>query len=299
MSRETEKIFKDLGKHLSDKEIKSDEDYDKATREFMDMYNSKAPKKKGKDAWDFLDMAYEAESEQDALKYAKKALQLDKNCLDAEVMIVELTATDIEDLKLKYEKLITKTENYLKGADIMIDENIGHFWGIVETRPYMRLRYSYVNLLIDQGKFKMAIKECEELLVLSENDNLGARYKLFSLYAFLEDEVNVSKLYKRYKEEPSSQMLLAVIALYYKLDNYKKAESYLKKLCAINKEVAEVFGDVEGIDAMEIQDVIESGMYRHGGKEELMVAMFDSGFLYTTTSGLLLWIAERVTKKTQ
>jgi len=248
MSRETEKIFKDLGKYLSDKEIKSDEDYDKATREFMDMYNSKAPKKKGKDAWDFLDMAYEAESEQDALKYAKKALQLDKNCLDAEVMIVELIATDIEDLKLKYEKLITKTENYLKGADIMIDENIGHFWGIVETRPYMRLRYSYVNLLIDQGKFKMAIKECEELLVLSENDNLGARYKLFSLYAFLEDEVNVSKLYKRYKEEPSSQMLLAVIALYYKLDNYKKAESYLKKLCAINKEVAEVFGDVEGMD---------------------------------------------------
>src|SRR5665647_1368445 len=299
MSRETEKIFKDLGKYLSDKEIKSDEDYDKATREFMDMYNSKAPKKKGKDAWDFLDMAYEAESEQDALKYAKKALQLDKNCLDAEVMIVELTATDIEDLKLRYEKLIIKTESYLKGADIMIDENIGHFWGIVETRPYMRLRYSYVNLLIDQGKFKMAIKECEELLVLSENDNLGARYKLFSLYAFLEDEVNVSKLYKRYKEEPSSLMLLAVIALYYKLDNYKKAESYLKKLCAINKEVAEVFGDVEGIDAMEIQDVIESGMYRHGGKEELMVAMFDSGFLYTTTSGLLLWIAERVTKKTQ
>jgi len=43
-------------------------------------------------------------------------------------------------------------------------------------------------------------------------------------------------------------MLLAVIALYYKLDNYKKAESYLKKLCAINKEVAEVFGDVEGMD---------------------------------------------------
>jgi len=31
MSRETEKIFKDLGKYLSDKEIKSDEDYNKAT----------------------------------------------------------------------------------------------------------------------------------------------------------------------------------------------------------------------------------------------------------------------------
>jgi len=50
MSRETEKIFKDLGKYLSDNEIKNDEDYDKAAREFMDMYNSKAPKKKGKDA---------------------------------------------------------------------------------------------------------------------------------------------------------------------------------------------------------------------------------------------------------
>lgn len=258
------------------------------------MHDIKALQKKGKNVWDYLEMAYEADSERDVLKYAKKALQLDKNCLDAEIMIAELTTDDSEELKLNYEKLIAKAEEHLKEIDILNDENTGHFWGILETRPYMRLRFSYIQLLIEQGKFNKAIKECEELLILSENDNLGVRYILIGLYAFFEEEMKVIRLHKRYEEESSTQMLLPIVALYYKLDNYKKAESYLKKLKAINDDLAEVFCTMEGLDAME--DIVESGMYRLGSKEEIMVAISNSAFLYTTAKGLFLWIAERAVK---
>lgn len=297
MSKETEKIFRGFEKYLKDREIDNDQDLNGAISDFMEQYNKKASKKKGKDAWDYMDMAYEAETEQEALKYARKALQMDSKCLDAEVMIAEMTSEDMDELKTTYEKLIEKAGKDLKEADIFNKENMGHFWGIVETRPYMRLRYSYVRLLLDQGKFRKAIGECEDMLQLCESDNLGVRYLLISLYAFFEDELNVIRLHKRFDGEASVHMLLPITALYYKLDDYKKAESYLKKLKKINDELEEVFCGEEALDDDfddGLDEVIESGMYRYGSKEEIMVAMTDAGFLYTTTAGFYLWMADRV-----
>ena len=293
MRKETEKISKDLEKYMNKKEIGNEEELNGAISDFIKQHNKKAAKKKANDAWDYVNMAYEADSEQDALKYARKALQLDKNCLDAEMMIAELTSGDSEELKKTYEKLIEKAEKALKESDIFREENKGHFWLIIETRPYMRLRYSYIRLLMDLGKFRKAIRECEDILQLCEGDNMGVRYLLISLYAFFEDELNVIRLHKRYEEEASAQMLLPIIALYYKLDDYKKAEAYLKKLKKVNDELEDVFCDAEDIDE-NLDDVIESGMYRYGSKEEIMVAMTDAMFLYSTTSGFYLWMADRV-----
>lgn len=294
MSKETEKIFRGLEKYLSDKDIKDEAEYEKEVKNFIDMYNKKGTIKKGKDAWDYLDMAYEADSEEDALKYAKKALKLDSNCLDAEMMITELTIEDHEELKIKYEQLIAKEEAHLKDEDILKDENVGSFWGIVETRPYMRLKFAYLQLLIDMGKFRMAIKACEELLELSEDDNMGVRYILMSLYAFFEDELSVNRLHKKFGKEESTQMLLPLIVLYYKMDNYDKAEQYLKKLYEVNEELEEVFCSDEEFDEEVLDDVIDSGIYQFGSKEEIMVAMTDAAFLYATTAGLFHWISRRI-----
>lgn len=295
MSKETEKMLRDLEKHLSSKEPGNEHELKGAVSDFMEQYNKKSSKKKGKDAWDFMEMAYEADTERDALNYAKKALQLDKNCLDAEVMIAELTIENSEELKTKYEKMIEKAEKELKVDGHFNEENKGHFWLILETRPYMRLRYSYVRLLLDLGKYRRAIRECEDLLQLCEGDNMGVRFLLISMYAFYEDELNAIRLHKRYEEEASSQMLLPIIALYYKLDNYKKAEYYLEKLKTVNDEVEDVFCGEEDIDD-ELDNVIESGMYRYGSKEEIMVAMTDAAFLYTTTPGFYLWMSDRISQ---
>ncbi len=297
MSRETEKVFRELKKYLGDKEFDSEEDFEKAVQEFMNMFNTglDEPEKKEKDAWDYLDMAYESDNEEDALKYAKKALMLDKNCLDADVMIAELTTETNEELKRKYEKLIGKAEKHLKEEKVWADENIGIFWGIHETRPYMRLRYSYMHLLLSMGKYRKAIKECEDLLVLSENDNLGVRYTLISLYSFFEDETNAMKLYDKFDKEASAHMLLPIIALYYKLDNYKKAETYLKKLSEVNDGLEEFFcnyGTGDLLDDPEVEKAINLGMYRPGSKEELVIAVMDSIFLYKTNEGFLSWISE-------
>ncbi len=60
-------------------------------------------------------------------------------------------------------------------------KNPGDFWGVLETRPYMRLRHSYLELLIQCGMMGKAVNEAEELLRLCEGDNLGIRYALMQI----------------------------------------------------------------------------------------------------------------------
>ncbi len=97
------------------------------------------------------------------------------------------------------------------------------FWEIVETRPYMRIKQSYAEILAENGMMKKAVKEYEEILKLNENDNLGVRFRLMSLYAFFEDEENALKLYKKYNGQNSVQMLLPISVLYFKKGEFTKS----------------------------------------------------------------------------
>lgn len=291
MSRETEKIFREFNDFIKNKEL-NEKELEQAFSDFIDIKNN-MPDKEYEDAWDYLDMAYQADREEDALKYAKKALKIDKNCLDAEVMIANLTNDDPEKLKIKYESLIKKAEKHLKKQDIYNEENKGAFWGIVETRSYMRLRAFYLRLIISMGKFKKAINECEDLLSLSENDNLGVRYKLISLYALYEDETNALKLYKKYKED-NIRMLLPLVAMYYKRDNYKKAEGYLKRLNKANSQLLEFFYNIDNYDEMTIQKIEDAGMYAYGSEEEIIITISENSYLYDSTMTFHIWIVEKL-----
>ena len=69
----------------------------------------------------------------------------------------------------------------------MDKENIGSFWLIVETHPYMRVKFAYANLLKDCGMLIAAISEYEDMMRLCKNDNLGVRHTLMYLYAVTEN----------------------------------------------------------------------------------------------------------------
>jgi len=60
----------------------------------------------------------------------------------------------------------------------VFEEDVGHFWGILETRPYMRARFSYAQCLSEEGQLAEAIEHAQELLRLNPGDNQGVRYLL-------------------------------------------------------------------------------------------------------------------------
>lgn len=70
--------------------------------------------------------------------------------------MIELSSNSMDKCLEKYEKLIAKTEQALKNEGLFDDRNIGEFWLITETRPYMRLLEKYAFSLIDCGKMRLA-----------------------------------------------------------------------------------------------------------------------------------------------
>ena len=241
MSRETEKAFKQFeafakengGDNMNEKELGD------LFEQFINQYNHNLPQqmteKNAETSDDFMELAEDAGNEASALKYARKALQLDADNLDAERMIAEITATDELDLLKKLESAIKHGTELMEREGYMADD-IGHFWGITATRPYMRLRQEYMETLKDCGMTRRAIAECEEMLRLCENDNLGVRYTLMHLYALMEEEQPALELHKKYDGHEETQMLLPLSVLYYKQGQWDKAGDYLKRLSKANKD---------------------------------------------------------------
>jgi hypothetical protein len=70
-------------------------------------------------------------------RLAQQALALSPECVDAYVLLAESTTDSAEALRL-YELGVQAGERAL-GPEVFAEE-AGHFWGLLETRPYMRAR---------------------------------------------------------------------------------------------------------------------------------------------------------------
>jgi hypothetical protein len=62
----------------------------------------------------------------------------------------------------------------------------GHFWGILETRPYMRARLGLARSLWTAGRRDEAVRHLQDMLRLNPNDNQGVRYTLAGFLLFLD-----------------------------------------------------------------------------------------------------------------
>ena len=243
-----------------------------------------------------LQRAYDAESKAETLKYAKRSLKNNPRNVEAETLIAQCQAKSEDDLQKKYLKILEKEEKNLKNDGIWEDESIGDFWLIAETRPYMRLYNSYVDSLIVTRKFRKAATESEKMLQLCENDNLGIRYRLMHIYAYLEEETAAQRLYRQYEEENCTMFLLPLAVLYYKLDDLKTAAGYLKQLFQVNPE-CKIFFALQDVEPEKIEEAInasmdklaETGGDKPGSLEEFLVITQEEQYLYESEASFWIW----------
>ena len=203
-----------------------------------------------------------------------------------------MTANSIESLIEKFKVLIENANVKMKAEGWFSEEFIGEFWGYHETRPYMRLRAEYLDSLINCSMFGHAVKECNELLKLCENDNLGIRYKLMHLLAFFEDEKSALELSKKY-DEKSTMFLLPMSVLYYKLGNLTKASKYLRELQKINKDTEKFFGALIKQDFEPYYDEMNAIGYRPFTIEEFLIEAQENGYLFASTPQYVLWASRK------
>ena len=79
------------------------------------------------DLYYYLDMAFQAETEQEAIKYAKKAVKIEPDNIDAQVIIAENSICDHIKLLNKFEKIKKAAEQKLVEEHLLTGKIQGIF----------------------------------------------------------------------------------------------------------------------------------------------------------------------------
>ena len=300
MSRESEKALKAMHQFLDENgaEDMTMDDVNGLLQKFTEDYNSNLPgritEKTAKTADDYLELAEEAPTKAKAEKYIKKALELEPDNMDAVSASLDLIEDD--STWEYYQKLSEAVKNGTKLMEkkgFMDEDSIGEYWGILETRPYMRLLNRYAEFMAEAGMMSLAAREYEEMIRLSENDNLGVRYSLMHVYAFLEQEEPALELHKRYDGYEETQMLLPLSVLYFKRGDFDKAEDYLKRLCATNKDTKKFFRAIKKDKLDHYVEEISGYGYQPFTIQELIVELMENSFLFRMVPLYMEWAYEK------
>ena len=303
MSRDSEKVFSEINKYIkenADENMSMDEMND-LIQEFMEQYNSNLPgeitEETAETTDDYLELAENANSKAQALKFAKKAVQLDQDNLDAKKMVEEITTEHPYEMVGKYQKLIEYGKTVMDKKGYMNEDSIGDYWGISETRPFIRLYSSYLDLLVNCGMMRMATTVGEEIIRYNTNDNLGIRYILMHVYAYLEDEKSMLALYKKYDEHDESQMLLPISIIYYKLGDFEKAAEYLRRLTKTNKDTGRFIRAFVNDTLDKYASRMNPMGYQPFTIEEFLVELHEHTYLFEVVPCYFDWAAQVIKKK--
>ncbi len=152
--------------------------------------------------WRAQELAYDALETDDikeALWLVSEALKLDPDCTDANRLMVALLPVEPGNRVRLMREVVEKAERNLGKS--FFEENTGHFWGTIATRPYMRAKQHLGELLAGAGEREEAAGIFERMLELNPNDNQGMRYPLVGLYLFANQPAAAASVMARYPDE--------------------------------------------------------------------------------------------------
>jgi len=231
--------------------------------------------------------AWEAPTRQRAVALAKKALAISADCADAYNLLAEETAKSLDEALGLYRKGVEAGERAL--GEKTFKEDVGHFWGILETRPYMRARAGLAQSLWEAGQREEAVEHYWDLLRLNPNDNQGIRDLLMPCLIELGHDEEAEKLFRQFEEDGMavwmySRVLLdfrkhgdspaAIESLRTALDENKHVPSYLLGRKKMPRTLPDHYG--------------------YGDDNEAVLYAYGNRAAWKATPGSLEWLAAEV-----
>jgi len=243
----------------------------------------KFSKQKLNQAQDMVYEAWETTGRQKRIDIAMQALKISPYCADA----YNLLACESEDSQEKlslYEKAV-RAGKYALG-DLYFKQNCGHFWGLIETRPYMRALMGLADCRWKAGQRREAIEISQEMLRLNPNDNQGVRYFLASWLLAENQHEECRKLLSEYESDAACFLVYSKALLTFRIKGAGgEADKYLKEALRRNKYVPPYLLGQKPLplrlpDYYGLGDENEAVIYAHDGREA-----------WRSTSGALEWLA--------
>ena len=220
-----------------------------------------------------------------AKKNIEKALALDPNCIEAYEYLASKEKKAEKALEF-LEKGITIGRKKFGGK--FLKKNKGIFWGIHETRPFMRCLCAKSEILVAMGKMAEGVAIMEEMIELNEHDNQGIRYPLMSALIMLGETEKFKKYDKTFNDAYAAQTLYSRALFAFQTEgNSANARKLLKKAFEKNPFVVHKLLD------MDYQPkAVES--YMLGSSEEADAYLIYALFAWYKIKGALEWLVEMI-----
>ena len=235
-------------------------------------------------AQDMMYNAWESTDRSKRIALARKALNVSPLCADAYVLLAEEEASSLEEALDYYQRGVEAGEMAI-GEDF--DEYAGHFWGFLETRPYMRARAGLADALWQLDRRREAITHYQEMLKLNPNDNQGIRYVLACHLLALDDIKALKKLIKQYEDDGGAMWRYTQALLAFR-ENSPEADKLAEEAWLANSHVPGVLSGEQPLL------VSQTGYITMGGEDEAGEYVKDNAKAWQATPGAIKWLT-RVT----
>jgi tetratricopeptide (TPR) repeat protein len=166
------------------------------------------------EAQELIYQAWDERSPAKRIALARTALKRSPDCADAYVLLAEEEAKTLDDARALYEQGVAAGERAL--GKRFFQENTGAFWGLIETRPYMRARQGLADTLWALGREREADQHYRELLRLNPNDNQGVRYNLLNMLIEMNEDEAAHALIKTYADDAMAEWVFTTALLAYR-----------------------------------------------------------------------------------
>lgn len=291
MSRlEMEQQMAELGRILSEQEFKTADEANEFLQNLLNESGGRVPHRTPETpAEKAMALIIEAENapERRARKLIKDALKLDPNCVDAYILQGDMADSLPNAIKL-YRQAVNVGEKALGPA--IFTEHTGRFWGVVETRPYMRALQTLASALWTYGEAVEAIGIYQTMLELNPSDNQGVRYPLLNALIMLRRHEDALALLGDFDDSMTHWLYNYALLLFRMEGRSKAAKKAMQEALDANELVADMLlGFEEMIDPDDMPDLMQFG------EESEATAYVASCFpLWASTPGAQYWLQENL-----
>jgi tetratricopeptide (TPR) repeat protein len=228
--------------------------------------------------------AWERTTSRSRIALARKALGISPLCADAYVLLAE-EARSIEEARDTYAKGVEAGELALGPEGFK--QYAGHFWGFLETRPYMRARAGLAGTLLKLGDVDGALSHYRDMLKLNPNDNQGIRYILAGCLLRQGDNGALKKLLAAHDDGSAFWFYTrALVAFRENGDSDRRAAALVRNAWSANEHVPAILA---GTKPPVIRD---DGCVSMGGPDEATYYVTECGPAWRRTPGAVAWLTK-------
>ena len=228
--------------------------------------------------------AWENPSKKERIQLARHALKISELCADAHVLLASEEARDLVERRARLEAGVAAGEKALGPEGFK--EHDGHFWGVLETRPYMRARHGLAETLWQLGERDAAIGHLQDMLRLNPNDNQGLRYILADWLLAVRDHDALDALIEAYDGDGLANWAYARTLLAFRRSGpSKEARAALEAAWECNHHVPKLLAGTRKT-ALRMPEI-----YGPGSREEAEMYVIANRENWASTEGAIEWLA--------